>query len=359
MQRKQRAVSLTIVLAMLVCLFSQMTERADAISVSLGSTVEVIFDSNAPDGHVGTLNGEAQKTKTISSIEYGASVEQTPAYRPKCIFLGWYTDPWDGERVTAETATIATHVYAHWECGFDVVNRQFDFSQVFFNAFRRGEYSTFNFGTCRIFADGNGKNTWCSDAAFVELMNRALAYDGLLRADYFYDIRDILTANCNNNGWVAGMSVSAMPRCFSAYNNVGGSGGEKLNNDGVNSRKSLDIINAYGSRNVDPTTYTVTFDYTLQKTRWKGTNKDYIARLLSKHPEGLWIRVAHSHKAGSHCFIIAGYDEKGFLYIDNGNCNRSNGSTGIVRYNQLYDHFFASEDDMLNNYTLVVGYVER
>jgi len=345
---------------MLVGLLSVVTgQQAAAMHVLPLSSVEVIFDANAEDGHVGSLDGESVRTKEIDTIGYGASVEAVQAYRPLYIFLGWYTDPWGGERVTAESTEVVTHLYARWECGFDVTNRQLDFTKVFFNECKSGEYSTYNLGTCRLFADSNNKNSWCSDSALVDLMNRALAYDGLVAEDYFFDLRDILMGNCNNTGWISRLSVYRSPRGKSTYSNAGYSGGEKLNYDYHSESKTLTFTNTYGSHGVNPKTYTVTFDYALWNSRWRNVNKEYLQRLLAKHPEGLWVQVDHRAKTGSHCYMIVGYDEEGFLYIDNGNADPTNGSTGIVRFNGLYDQNYRSEDDMLNNYVLTVGYVNR
>jgi hypothetical protein len=63
--------------------------------------------------------------------------------------------------------------------------------------------------------------------------------------------------------------------------------------------------------------------------------------------------------------MIIGYDEDGFFYLDNGNSYRKNGSTGIIRFERLYDHDFGGssladcEKNMLDNYLMSVAYVER
>lgn len=365
MHLRKRAASCVLIAAMIVSLLSAMTVTAGATSVTTGSTIDVVFDANAPDGHVGSLDGRRHKIKSVSAIGFGAEVEQMAAYRPKCIFLGWYTDPWDGEKITRETSETVTRVYAHWECAFDVVNRQFNFKEVFLNECRPGGYATFNFGTTRLFADSNWKNSWCTDSALVELMNRALGYDGLLKTDYFFDLRDILNGNCNYNGWVRGLAIRGLSIGRSEYSNAGSSGGQKVNYDGHTPVKSFTITNDYGSHNVNPITYTVTVDHSPRANRWKGSNADYVKRLLAKHPEGVWACIQHRDGHGSHCLMIIGYDEDGFFYLDNGNSYRKNGSTGIIRFERLYDHDFGGssladcEKNMLDNYLMSVAYVER
>ena len=104
MHLRKRAASGVLIAVMIVSLLSAMTVTAGATSVTTGSTIDVVFDANAPDGHVGSLDGRRHKIKSVSAIGFGAEVEQMAAYRPKCIFLGWYTDPWDGEKITRETS---------------------------------------------------------------------------------------------------------------------------------------------------------------------------------------------------------------------------------------------------------------
>ena len=374
MRMMKRAITVLLVLVLAVSALPAATKRADAQIITI-LPMTVLFDANAEDAHVGTLKGEAKQFVTINAARFGAEVTNKPAYRPMHIFLGWYTSPWGGEKVTADTELTTSHVYAHWENAYEKINSQMDFGKVFVNAFRRGEYSTYNFGTTRLFCDWNGQNSWCTDSALLELMNRALAYDGRLGAVSFFDLRDILMTNCTNNSWVPNMTVSRGTQRVTAagrstlgkgvYGNVGYSGGERINYDYSHRFKTLEFTNNYGSRHIDPSTYTVTIDYTPWNNRWKRTNKDYLICMLSKHPEGIWIQVDHRAKEGSHCFVVIGYDEQGFWYLDNGNSNVENGSTGPVRFSGLYDQNFEGrtyaerETDMLNNYLLAMGYVER
>ena len=236
--------------------------------------------------------------------------------------------------------------------------------QSFFNECAPGQYSSYNFFTCRLFGDVNGKNTWCTDSALVDLLNRALTYDQRIASDFHYDLRDVLLTNCNNTSWIGGLKISKNSSTgFAVYENNGNSGGEKLNYDATKGPQqvSLNFSNkTYGAHGKAEKKYTVIIDQnfrTNRNTSGNNTNYNAILKLLESHPEGLWIQVKHKGE-GDHSFMIVGYDSA-LWFVDNGNGAMWNGSTGIIRYSSLSDHSYANEQEMLNSYLLSVGYVTR
>ena len=72
MHLRKRAASGVLIAVMIVSLLSAMTVTAGATSVTTGSTIDVVFDANAPDGHVGSLDGRRHKIKSVSAIGFGA-----------------------------------------------------------------------------------------------------------------------------------------------------------------------------------------------------------------------------------------------------------------------------------------------
>lgn len=227
----------------------------------------------------------------------------------------------------------------------------------------------YNMGYARWFQSpdrDNPDHLWgcCTDSAMMDLLNRRLAADGLLKSNYYFDIRDVLVGiSCKYKDPNWRYNASNVEVCYKGEDLIFRTAGKAFL-DGWNTELSYDssvrtsstFTNNYGSA-YGPKSYLVQFTYKNGKdgenSDWTGL-RDEIANLLATHPEGVYI---NSYAGGSHAVLIVGYDSvnKTFTYVDNGAGN------GSLSFNETCfhgeKHNYSSEEDFIKK-IFTIAYVQ-
>lgn len=183
-------------------------------------------------------------------------------------------------------------------------------SPKYANIFEAGERKyDYNMGYVKWF------HLCCTESAMMDLLNRRLARDGLLKTNYYFDVRDILEGiSQKSDKREQGTRYNASRVYTESYNEgkwtklykPGWDGvyGEMVNFGPGDSTTSY-YENQYGSQ-YGAKKYTVRYEYGAQTV-------DYLKKLLISHPEGIFV---YSDLGGVHAMVIVGYVNGKFRYID-------------------------------------------
>ena len=158
----------------------------------------------------------------------------------------------------------------------------------------------------------------CTDSAMMDLLNRRMTYDGYLRTNCYFDIRDILEGIAIGGYDASRMTVSSN----GTLNTPGWNNTTEYTYDFPSGKTSVTTTfkNKYGTSGT-PKSYSVTFE------KVSGTAAaNRIKTLLNSHPEGVFV---YSNAGGPHALVIIGFESNAFWYVDNGA-----GTTGMIRFNK-------------------------
>ena len=221
----------------------------------------------------------------------------------------------------------------------------FDESIRFFNVCTGTETVAYNNAYAALFKDSN---TWCTDSAMMDLLNRKLAVQGVLSESCFFDIRDVITGMASGTGKskVIDFSGFKVEKCSEKHSYVTKgkfkNGGEFCNYWGENGKvvvHTSTYTNQYGGASAN--TFTVKYEGYEAKNDVNEI-KTKIINLLVAHPEGIFV---YSHDNRDHALVIVGYENGKFVYVDNGAGLKN---TGRIGYDQTYfkTGHKVSEDEM-------------
>lgn len=330
----------------------------------------IVLDANG-----GTIASTSSKTYSYKNSNEYQGIFSSKAAKENYVFGGWYEDKAGTVKATAtKQYKSGTRLYAKWVANpkFAAISSRFNNSDNT-NHIDRNFYSVcsgagrcaYNYGHVARpgYYDINHSGivgSMCTDAAICELMNRALAADGLLSGSCFFDIKDILAVNVSSsaNKTKVGDILKtcaidkhnslriALPYSLQAARSNSGKTNGELIDEKVNNLNGIKFkSNYFGVKGYIQKEYT----FVLEKV--SGLTKERLMTILNQHPEGLYVRY------NGHSFVVSRYDDAGNLYyIDNGNsyileCNYS----GILKASKDAS---GSEKNLISG-ICQVGYIKR
>ena len=335
---------------------------------SYGSSVNIVID--APyGGHDWCID---KITANSGSWTSWISIETiTNGYRIKAssnmTFFSRYITVVLKDRVTGKTSQAIkitqSFVPSENRSEYYTINNQFVVRkpdgypsyEKYRNLAQPGQQVTYDFQYASWFwkPDANGQNGGCcTDSAMMDMLNRRLARDNKLRANYFFDIRDVIrgiAVNVLEKTEYDNVRIGVRPgdpadyRYWSPqlYGVPAGRGSERIN--AGSGCSSATFTNEFGSHTGSTTTYNVRIERNVNETR--------IRELLKNHPEGIFV-YANKSGGGAHAFLVVGINASGnFIFIDNG----SNAYGGTVAFGSMNGYSPASN---VFSHIISIAYVQ-